>query len=77
VATLHLPRGDGEHHLRQTLVSVFWAVCAAAVMLALVLGAILDVQPSDAEAATAAVLLAAALWLAHEWRLQWRQERRR
>ena len=58
------------------LESALWALCGALVFGALVIAAIADVDPGEAKAATAAVLLLTALWLAHSWRQLWRDERR-
>ena len=61
----------------RTLQSAFWALVASVVVLAIAVGALAGVKPSDAWPLTAAVVLLAALWLGHEWSGLWRDERRR
>ena len=58
------------------IVHLFWAVSAAIVVLFIVLAALGAVEPGDAIVLTVVVLALAALWLAHEWRGLWRDERR-
>jgi hypothetical protein len=59
----------------RTLRTVFWAICASIVVLSIAIGALAGVEPSDAWPLTAAVLLLAVLWLAHEWNQLWHIER--
>jgi hypothetical protein len=51
-------------------------VCASIVVLAIAIAALAGLEPSDAWPLTAAVLVLAVLWLAHEWRRLWEDERR-
>ena len=64
-----------DHDRLHALATLFWAACGVVALVAIVLGAVLDVDPAEAELATAAVLLAATLWLVHEWRMLWRSDR--
>ena len=61
----------------RTVQTAFWALTASIVVLAIAVGALAGVEPSDAWLLTGAVLVLAALWLAHEWRRLWLEERRR
>jgi hypothetical protein len=70
MATLHLP------HLGRHGRAGLWGVLGATVLLCIVFAAVADVEPSEAEVVTGAVLALALLWLAHEWRRLWRIERR-
>jgi hypothetical protein len=54
-----------------------WGLCAAVVLLYILVAALGAVDPTDAELATAAVMVAAVLWLAHSWRRLWDEERGR
>jgi hypothetical protein len=77
MATLHLPHFDREEHPRLgTALHLFWATCAAVVLLFILLAALGAIDPGDAVAVTAGVLVLAALWLTHAWRGLWRDERR-
>jgi len=58
------------------IVHVFWAACATIVVLFIFFAALGAVDPGDAVALTAVVLALAALWLAHEWRGLFDDERR-
>jgi hypothetical protein len=60
----------------RTLRTGFWALCASIVVLAVAVAALAGLEPSDAWPVTAAVLLLAVLWLAHEWHRLWKEERR-
>ena len=66
----------GRHTLK-SLQPLFWALSGAFVITAIVVGLVADVEPGEAELATAAVLVLAALWLAHSWRVLWDDERGR
>jgi hypothetical protein len=76
MTTLHLPhlRRRG-HRLPGFVRTGLWGVLGATVLLYIFFAAVADVDPSEAEVATAAVLTLAVLWLAHEWRRLWRVER--
>jgi hypothetical protein len=77
MATLHLSRSDGESHpALRTLTHVFWALCAAIVVLFIFFAALGAVEPGDAVELTVVVVALAAAWLAHAWRDLWRDERR-
>jgi hypothetical protein len=68
---------DGGHHRMEALRHAFWAACGSIVVLSIIVGIVGGVEPSEAIEITAVVLVLALLWLAHEWRLQWRVERGR
>jgi hypothetical protein len=46
------------------------------VLVCIVVAIVGGVEPADAVEMTIVVLVLAVLWLAHEWRLLWRAERR-
>ena len=54
-----------------TIQAIIWAVLGAVVVLYLFFLAVGAVTPDDAPAATIAVLVLAALWMAHSWRRLW------
>jgi hypothetical protein len=58
----------------RTLRTALWALCASIVLVAIALAALAGLEPSDAWPVTAAVLLLAVLWLAHEWHRLWEEE---
>jgi hypothetical protein len=58
------------------IIHAFWGACATVVVLFIFFAALGAVDPGDAVAPTAAVLALAALWLAHEWRELFKDERR-
>ena len=62
--------------LLHNLSHVFWAFCAAVVLLFIFVAALGALEPGDAVELTVAVMALAVLWLAHAWRDLWRQERR-
>ena len=66
----------GGHHPLKSLQPVFWALSGTCVLAAIVAAVVADLEPADAELATAAILVIAALWLAHSWRVLWDDERR-
>ncbi len=66
----------GGHHPLKSIQPLFWALSGTLVVTAIVIGVVADVKPSDAELATAAIVVLAALWLAHSWRVLWDDERR-
>ncbi len=68
-------RTRGNHPLK-ALEPVFWALTATVVLVAIVIGVVADVDPAQAELATAAIVILATLWLAHSWRVLWDDERR-
>jgi len=53
-----------------------WALCASIVLFAIGLAALAGLEASDAWPVSAAVLVLAVLWLAHEWHELWDEERR-
>jgi hypothetical protein len=69
---IHLPRLR-EH---ATLKNALWAACAAIVVLYIFLAALGAFEPDEVLELTIAVVALAALLLAHEWRGQFRNERR-
>jgi hypothetical protein len=65
------------HHREHPAVRhALWALCAAVVGLYILLAALGVIEPWDALELTVAVFVLAALLLAHEWREQFRRERR-
>ena len=66
----------GGHHPLKTLQPLFWGLSGTFVVAAIVVGVVADVEPAEAKLATAAIVLLAALWLAHSWRVLWDDERR-
>jgi hypothetical protein len=72
VRSLHLlgPHGD------RGLAALVWALCGVAAVLAIAVALLLDVDPSRAELAIAAIaVVATAVWV-HYWRRLWEDERR-
>jgi hypothetical protein len=69
---IHLP------HLREhpSLKHALWAACAGIVVLYIFLAALGAFEPSEVVELTVVVVALAALLLAHEWRGQFRDERR-
>jgi hypothetical protein len=68
-------RHDHEHHRLEAVRHVFWAACGAIVLMYIFLAALTAVDPAEAEVVTAVVLLLAVLWLGHNWRRLWLDER--
>jgi hypothetical protein len=64
-----------DHRLLDAVRQAFWAACGAIVLLYIFLAALSAVDPAEAEVATAVVLVLAVLWLAHNWRRLWLDER--
>jgi len=60
----------------RTLRTALWGLCATIVVLAIAVAALAGLEPSDAWPVTAAVLVLAVIWLAHEWHRLWDEERR-
>lgn len=52
----------------------FWVACGSLVLLGIFLAALGAFDPTEAVALTVALLVLAALWLAHEWGGLWRDE---
>ena len=72
--SLHLPGHHGEGD--RGLAALAWALCGVAAVLAIVVALLLDVDPSSAELAIAAIaVVATAVWV-HYWRRLWEDERR-
>ncbi|HLM08210.1 MAG TPA: hypothetical protein VK307_00770 [Thermoleophilaceae bacterium] len=63
-----------HHHERAT--HLLWGGCAAAVLAYIFLAALGAFEPDEVLPLTVAVVVLAVLWLAHEWRGLWRDERR-
>jgi hypothetical protein len=77
MATLHLPHFERDEHPRLgAALHLFWAACAAIVLLFIFLAALGAIDPAEAVVVTVVVLALALLWLAHAWRGLWRDERR-
>jgi hypothetical protein len=53
-----------------------WALCGGLVLIYIFLAALDAFDPGDVVLVTAAAVVLAALWLAHEWREQFHDERR-
>ena len=66
----------GGHHTVKSLQPAFWGLSGTLVLVAIGVALVADVEPGDAELATAAVLAVAGLWLAHSWRVLWDDEHR-
>jgi hypothetical protein len=62
-------------HEHPGLVRCLWAVCGALVLVYILLAALGAFEPEDVLVLTIAAVAAAALWLAHEWREQFKDER--
>jgi Flp pilus assembly protein TadB len=62
-------------HDHPSLTRFLWAACGALVLMYIVLAALGAFEPDEVVALTAAAVALAALWLAHEWRQQFRRER--
>jgi hypothetical protein len=58
------------------VIRFFWAVCGALVLMYIFLAALGAFEPDEVLGLTAVAVALAALWLAHEWRQQFRRERR-
>jgi hypothetical protein len=77
MAAMHLPDLHSDSHpALRGLAHAFWAVSGAAVLLFIFLAALGAIDPSEAVAVTAVIVVLALLWLAHEWGQLWRDERR-
>ena len=53
---------------------VFWVVCGSLVLLGIFLAALGAFDPTEAVGLTVALLVLAAVWLAHAWAALWREE---
>jgi hypothetical protein len=62
---------DGHHGLPR----LAWSICGVLVVLYILLAALGAFEPEDVVVLTIAAIVAAALWLAHEWREQFKDER--
>ena len=67
----HLPNLPGPPRRLQ---AGLWAVCGSIVLLYIFLAALGGIDPAEAEAATATVVVLAVLWLTHSWRRLWVEE---
>jgi fatty acid desaturase len=52
-----------------------WAACGVLVLVYILLAALGAFEPGDVVVLTVAAVVLAVLWLAHEWREQFRDER--
>jgi hypothetical protein len=53
---------------------LLWAACGALVIVYIFLAALGAFEPEDVIVLTVAAVVVAALWLAHEWREQFKDE---
>jgi hypothetical protein len=60
----------------RTVRTALWGICAAVVVLAIVVAAVAGLKPSEHWELTGLMLVLAVLWLAHEWHRLWEEERR-
>jgi predicted tellurium resistance membrane protein TerC len=60
----------------RTLRTALWGICAAVVVLAILIAAAAGLEPSEDWPLTALMLVLAVIWLAHEWHRLWDEERR-
>jgi hypothetical protein len=63
-------------HDHESRAQVLWAACAGLVLMFIFLAALGAFEPGEVLPLTIAAVGLAALWLAHEWRGLWRDERR-
>jgi hypothetical protein len=66
-------RTSHDHHWGPQ--RLLWATCGALVVVYIFLAALGAFEPGDVVVLTVAAVAAAALWLAHEWREQFHDER--
>jgi hypothetical protein len=64
-----------SHHDHWGPLRFLWAACGGLVLVYIFLAALGAFEPGDVIVLTVAAVAAAALWLAHEWREQFRDER--
>lgn len=62
-------------HEHPGLIRFLWATCGALVLVFIFLASLGAFEPGDVIVLTAAVVALAAIWLAHEWREQFKDER--
>jgi hypothetical protein len=74
--TMAVLRHDHDHHPFDAVRQAFWGACGAIVLIYIFLAALTAVDPAEAEVVTGLVLLLAVLWLAHNWRRLWLDERK-
>jgi hypothetical protein len=63
-------------HRNASPAHLLWAACASVVLVFILLAALAVIEPGDATLVTVVVVALAAALLAHEWRQQFRNERR-
>jgi hypothetical protein len=63
------------NHEHPGLLRFLWATCGALVLVYIFLATLGAFEPGDVIVLTAAAVALAALWLAHEWREQFKDER--
>jgi hypothetical protein len=61
-------------HGHPGLVRFLWATCGALVLVFIFLASLGAFEPGDVIVLTAAAVALAAIWLAHEWREQFKDE---
>ena len=78
MSTWRLPHLERDEHPRvDAAMHLFWAVCAATVLVFILLAALDVINPAEAIAFTVVSLALAVLWLGHSWLGLWRDEKRR
>jgi hypothetical protein len=63
-------------HMGERTSHRLWGACAAFVLAFIFFAALGAFEPGEVLPLTVAALVLATLWLAHEWRALWRDERR-
>jgi 4-amino-4-deoxy-L-arabinose transferase-like glycosyltransferase len=71
----HLSTSGDEHGWSRRLQAGLWTLCGAIVLFYIFIAALGGIDPAEAKAATATVVVLAALWLAHSWRQLWVEEK--
>jgi hypothetical protein len=81
MATPHLPDlhrggrlGEKGHDGLRRVRTALWAVIGALVVLYILFATLDAIDPGEARGLTIAILVLAALWLAHAWRRLWADE---
>ena len=77
VTILVMIRSGDRLHLGEQASHRLWGACAAFVLAFIFFAALGAFEPGEVLPLTVAALVLATLWLAHEWRSLWREERGR